>query len=274
VDRVVEELEWLNQVWGISRIRFRDPNFGFNRKLTREILMKVNERGVKMAATVEGSLEVMDDPLIALMAEAGVKVITTGIETADAACLESIGQKIKVNAILAKKIAYADSLGIHVYGTFVIGAPEESWETVTRTIAYARSLPCECGFTVMTPFPGTPMYYRALEEGLLDREMTYEKWNSYQPTVRSRFLTARDLGLARLWARLELIIPYRLYRARKAGTAELLKTHVRLLPRRLALHCVRAAVAWRRWKGSPPVQVPEAVASRHIEKIPLTAKDN
>lgn len=89
-------------------------------------------------------------------------------------------------------------MGIHVYGTFVIGAPEESWDTVKRTIEYSKTMTCECTFTVMTPFPGTPMYFRAIEEGLLDKEMTYEKWNSYEATVRSRFLTASDLSLARL----------------------------------------------------------------------------
>ncbi|HZO90092.1 MAG TPA: radical SAM protein [Chthonomonadaceae bacterium] len=271
-DRVVAEMEWLNKTWGITHWRFRDPNFGFNRKLVREILTKVIERGVKMEATVEVSLEVVDDPLIELMAKAGVKTITTGIETADEECLESIGQKIKINEILGKKIAYADSLGIHVFGTFVIGAPEESWETVQRTIEYSKTMPCECAFTVMTPFPGTPMYYRALQEGLLDKEMTYEKWNSYEPTVRSRFLTASDLGLARLWARLELVIPYRLHWARKSGWKAVLRTQIHLIPRRLALAYVRAAVAYRRRKGSPTINVPSSIADRHIEKIPLTLR--
>lgn len=271
-DRVVDELAWLNKNWGIYKIRFRDPNFGFNRKLVREILTKILERGVKMAATVEVSLEVVDDPLIELMAKAGVTTITTGIETADADCMDSIGQKIKINEILAKKIAFADSLGIHVYGTFVVGAPEESWDTVERTIAYSKQMTCECAFTVMTPFPGTPLYFRALQEGLLDKEMTYEKWNSYEATVRTRFLTADDLSLARLWARLELVIPYRLHWARKSGAMSLLEAHLKLIPRQIALRVVRAMVAWRRWKGSPTINVPSAIADRHIEKIPLTLK--
>ena len=268
-DRVVDEMEWLNKTWGIHRWRFRDPNFGFDRRLAREILTKVIERGVKMEATVEVSLEVVDDLMTALMAKAGVKTITTGVETADAACLASIGQKIKVNDILAKKITLADSLGIHVYGTFVIGAPEESWETVERTIAYAKTIPCECGFTVMTPFPGTPLYYRYLQEGLLKKEMTYEQWNSYQATGRSRFLTTDELMLARLWARLELIIPYRLRKAKKAGVARLWSAQLRLLPHRLALFYVRARVAYRRRRGAPIVSAPVGIAHPRIEKIPL-----
>ena len=272
-DRVVEEMAWLNKTWGIHKWRFRDPNFGFNRKLVREILTKVIDQKIRMDATVEVSLEVVDDPLIELMAKAGVRTITTGIETADADCMDSIGQKIKINETLGKKIAYADSLGIHVYGTFVVGAPEESWETVQRTIDYSKTMSCECTFTVMTPFPGTPMYFRALQEGLLNKEMTYEKWNSYEATMRSRFLTADDLSLARLWARLELVIPYRLHWAAKSGSAEVFKTHLKLIPRRLALLWVRWEVGRRKRKGSPTIQVPSSIANRQIEKIPLSVKD-
>lgn len=273
-DRVIEEMEWLNKTWGIHKWRFRDPNFGFNRKLVREILTKVVERGIKMSATVEVSLEVVDDELIKLMAKAGVKTITTGIETADEACMDSIGQKIAINDKLLQKIALADAEGIHVYGTFVIGAPEESWDTVQKTIDYSKGLKCECAFTLMTPFPGTPMYFRGLEEGLLDREMTYDKWDSYTATVRSRFLTTDDLTLARWWARLELVIPHRLHWARKAGGSELLKTQIKLIPRRIALAYVRAAVASRRRKGSPTVNVPTAIADRKLEKIPLSLRSS
>jgi radical SAM superfamily enzyme YgiQ (UPF0313 family) len=220
-----------------------------------------------MEATVEGSLECMDDPLIELMGKAGVKVITTGIETADEACLASIGQKIRVNEILAHKIAYADSLGIHVYGTFVVGAPEETWDTVRRTIVYAKEVPCEAGFTIMTPFPGTPMYYRALKEGLVEQGMSYTKWNSYEATMRTYGLSRMDLTLARLWARLELIIPYTHRRAASGTAMKRLKTEAKLLPRRLALLLVRGAVAWRR-RFSKPLP-PRPTERSVIEKIPL-----
>ena len=267
VERVLSEMEWLNQTWGITHWRFRDPNFGFDKKQARELLTQIIERGIKMEATVETSLECMDDSLIELMAKAGIKVVTTGIETADEECLSSIGQKIKINDILAKKISYADSLGIHVYGTFVIGAPEESWKTVERTIAYSKTIPCECAFTVMTPFPGTPMYYQALKEGLLEKEMTYEKWNSYEATVKSRFLTPEELSLARLWARLELIVPYRRYYAKKTG-ANRLKEEIKLTPHKLALFGVRLLVGMKKRKANAASSLPELKHDKLV-KTPL-----
>ena len=272
VDRVLSEMKWLNETWGITHWRFRDPNFGFDRVQVRELLTKIIDNGIRMSSTVETSLECLDDSLIELMAKAGIKVITTGIETADEACLASIGQKIKINDILAKKIAFADSLGIHVYGTFVIGAPEESWETVKRTIDYSKTIPCECAFTIMTPFPGTPMYYQALKEGLLEKEMTYEKWNSYEATVKSRFLTPQDLTLARLWARLELIIPHRRYMAKKMGKS-VLGNEINLIPRRIALIGVRMMVWLRKRQSGAAISASSLTDPQAIIKTPLHWKN-
>jgi hypothetical protein len=132
-----------------------------------------------------------------------------------------------------------------VYGFFLIGAPEESWDTLRRTIAFARDLGCECTTTTMTPFPGTPLYWRAIRENLLPKEMVYNNWGSYTATVRSYHLTLRDLQAARLWVRLETIIPYRLAQARKEGMRRVLRTHFDHLPHYVVRQGLRAYVWWR-----------------------------
>jgi hypothetical protein len=111
------------------------------------------------------------------------------------------------------------------------------------------------------------MYYRALKEGLLAEGMVYTRWNSYEATMRTYGLSRGDLTLARLWARLELIIPYTLRRAATGSPTSRLRLEARLLPRRGALLLVRAAVAWRRRFARPvaPRHEPRAV----VEKIPL-----
>src|SRR5262249_61072036 len=118
-------------------------------------------------------------------------------------CMASIGQHVKINRILEGKLAICRELGIKVYTFFLIGSPEETWHSVRKTFTFARSLRTECTMTIMTPFPGTPIYWRALRENLLVRgqEMTYEDWNSYTPTMRTYKLDLGDLKRARPWAR-------------------------------------------------------------------------
>jgi magnesium-protoporphyrin IX monomethyl ester (oxidative) cyclase len=214
---VVDEIEYLNKTYGIYKIRFRDPNFGFNRKYARELCEAIIERGVKLEATVETSVEVFDEDNLSKMYEAGMRTITTGIETNDAECMASIGQKISVNEKLRERIDFCHKLGFHIYGTYCLGMPEETWATVRKTWMFAKELSVESGFTVLTPFPGTPMYWRALEEGLIPKEMRFSDWNSYTSTMRTNNLSTRDLDIARLWSRLETIIPYRRATAGKDG---------------------------------------------------------
>ena len=93
VDAVVDEIEYLNQTFGIYRVRFRDPNFGFNRQYARALAEAIIARGVKLEATVETSLEVLEEETLRKLFQAGIRTITTGVETNDAACMESIGQQ-------------------------------------------------------------------------------------------------------------------------------------------------------------------------------------
>jgi radical SAM superfamily enzyme YgiQ (UPF0313 family) len=115
---------------------------------------------------------------------------------------------------------------------------------------FANALDVESGFTVMTPFPGTPMYWRALEEGLLPRRMRYSEWNSYTSTMPTRFLSARDLDMARLWSRLETILPYRRRRAASRGAGALAAFYLRHIPHYLARQYCRAYVWVRRLIGA------------------------
>jgi radical SAM superfamily enzyme YgiQ (UPF0313 family) len=246
IDRVADEIEYLNTSLGIHRVRFRDPNFGFNRQYARRLAEALIARGITLSATIESSVEVFDEETLELLRRAGITTITTGVETNDPACMASIGQKIAVNDKLRDRIRLCHDLGFHVYGTYCLGTPEETWETVETTWRFANELDIESGFTVMTPFPGTPIYWRSIREGLLDKRMQFSKWNSYAATVRTYALTTRDLEMARWWARMETIIPYRYERARSAGRRALLDFY-----RRHAAHYVwrlvcRAYVAYRR----------------------------
>jgi radical SAM superfamily enzyme YgiQ (UPF0313 family) len=201
-------------------------------------------RGVKLEATVETSLEVFDEPNLRRMYEAGIHTVTTGVETNDETVMASVGQLISVNPKLRRRIAFCHELGYHIYGTFCLGLPEENWDTLRKTWEFANELDIECGFTVLTPFPGTPMYFRALEEGLIPKRMQYQDWNSYKATMPTYYLSPRDLDVARVWARLETIIPYRKKRAR--GTRERLAFYIKHAPHYVVRQGCRAYVHLRK----------------------------
>ena len=258
VDAVVDQLEYLNLTFGIHRVRFRDANFGIDRGYARALADAVIARRLRLDATIETSVEVFDDVTLRRMFEAGIRTITTGVETNDAACMESIGQKLKVNQRLRDRIAMCHAIGYRLYGTYCLGMPEETWDTVEKTWRFAIELDIESGFTVLTPFPGTPMYWRALREGLLGREMQFSEWNSYTATVRTYTLTTTDLNMARWWARMESVLAYRRKRALASGPLALIRFHGTHLPHYVWRTGCRLYVWARRRKPAAPLPQPSA----------------
>jgi anaerobic magnesium-protoporphyrin IX monomethyl ester cyclase len=243
--RVVDEIAHLQETYDITHFRFRDANFSYDRKLLKGVIAELKRRDLHIEATAELSLEMLDRPTLESMYEAGIRCILTGVETDDPDCMKSIGQNIKVNPLIQQKLEWCEDIGIKVYTFFLIGSPEESWDSIRRTVSFAKALGTESTLTVMTPFPGTPMYWRAINEGLLPKAMVYEKWNSYTATMRTYHLSLADLERARLWARLEIIIPYRLAQARQQGFGELARAYVRHLPHYAVRQALRTYVWWR-----------------------------
>jgi radical SAM superfamily enzyme YgiQ (UPF0313 family) len=243
--RVVDEIAYLQETYGITHFRFEDPNFAYDRRVVKAVVAELKRRGIYIEAAAELSLEMLDRPTLESMYEVGIRCVMTGVETADEACMKSIGQNIKVNPLIKQRIEWCEQIGIKVYGFFLVGAPEETWDSLKRTIAFSRELACESTMTLMTPFPGTPLYWRAIKEGLLPKEMVYERWGSYTATVRTYQLTLRDLQVARLWMRLETIIPYRLAQARKRGRNEVLRTYWWHTPHYVVRQALRTYVWWR-----------------------------
>jgi len=65
----------------------------------------------------------------------------------------------------------AKELGILVHGTFVLGLPGESAETIEETIRFARELdPYSIQVSLAAPYPGTELYEQAKREGWLVKE--------------------------------------------------------------------------------------------------------
>jgi len=244
-DEVLDEMQYLYRTYGVRHMRFRDPNFSANKPHLRAIANGMIERHLPIEAAAELSLELLDRELLELMLRAGIRTILTGVESDDPSCMASIGQHVKINRILEGKLAICRELGIKVYTFFLIGSPEESWHSVRRTFTFARTLRTECTMTLMTPFPGTPIYWRALRENLLVRghEMTYEDWNSYTATMRTYKLNLSDLKRARLWARLETYIPYTWSHVKNEPAQQKARGMLHLAPRVAVLGALRVYAA-------------------------------
>jgi radical SAM superfamily enzyme YgiQ (UPF0313 family) len=62
-------------------------------------------------------------------------------------------------------------LGIVIHGTFILGLPGETRETIEETIRFATQInPHTIQVSLAAPYPGTELYRQALDRGWLDQE--------------------------------------------------------------------------------------------------------
>lgn len=164
---VVRELEAIRDL-GLREVYVRDFTFGPTRKRALDLCDRVVEAKLGLRWSAECRIEVLDEPLLDRMREAGCDVILVGVETGDGAVAERLGKK-HVPDRTHRLLAHARALGIRTCGHFVLGAPEESRDATLRTIRYARELPLDyASFNLYAARLGTPLRDELARAGRLD----------------------------------------------------------------------------------------------------------
>jgi radical SAM superfamily enzyme YgiQ (UPF0313 family) len=105
--------------------------------------------------------------MLEVLRDNGLRLLLVGYESGSQRILNNIKKGLRVER--ARRFA-ADcrELGITVHGTFIVGLPGETAETIRETIRFAREVnPHTIQVSVAAPYPGTEMYRQARENGWL-----------------------------------------------------------------------------------------------------------
>lgn len=188
---VVEELRQLKARWGVTAVKFRDPIFTVNKRRTLALLDALKEADLGVTWGCETHLNVLDEALLARMAEAGCRLIQTGIETTDADVIKASRRKSAQESHQEAMLAACIRLGIKPAIYFIVGLPEDTPDGMRRSLAKARELPSAyVQITVCTPYPGTA-FYQDVEGQLLTRD--WEHLDQYTPVLGSPGYSSEDL---------------------------------------------------------------------------------
>jgi len=168
VDRVIEEIRYLSDRYGVRQIDVLDDNFTLDRERAREILERLAKDGPRVYINLQNGVRIdrTDEDLLGLMKDAGVFKIGFGIETAN----DEIRKGIRKGVDLEKAIRLtrvAKSMGMIASGFFMIGLPGDTLETMNETIEFAIKMnPQIANFAMCIPFPGTELFQEVKEEGV------------------------------------------------------------------------------------------------------------
>jgi len=152
---VVDEIRWQRDTYGIKRISFADDTYNINRKRCIEISEALIDAdlGVHWGASMRPDLVTKND--IDLYVRSGMSGLFMGMESGSPEILKGLTRKHDLDKT-RDLIAYAESLGVEVHCSFMLGLPDERESDMQATIDYAKSLAASSlGFHIFHPLPGS-----------------------------------------------------------------------------------------------------------------------
>lgn len=190
-ENVVDELEELSYKYGLKEVAFLDDIFMLNKKRAGMIADEIKRRDIDVSFIASSRVNNVDKRLLESLKDSGMSTLYCGVESGSQRVLDLMGKGITLKqAENAFKIA--KNVGIDVVGSFILGYPGETVEEMNQTIDFSIKLdPDYCQYSILTPFPGTPIYYELKHKGLLDTE----NWDKY--TVINSVINYEKLGLSK-----------------------------------------------------------------------------
>jgi radical SAM superfamily enzyme YgiQ (UPF0313 family) len=206
--RTVDEIEFLVHNYDVKAIRFMDPCFNMDVGRAEKICEEILNRRLNFYWTCEARAQKLTRRLIKKMKKAGCIRVEIGVETGDARLLESIGKGGCTLNDIRRAFRIAHEEGIPTCAFIMVGLPGETWETIQNTRKFLREIkPDYISISLVTPFPGTPLYEMAEQQGwLLTTE--WEKYTANDPVISLPEFNCDDMKKALMYLHDTMLAKY------------------------------------------------------------------
>jgi hopanoid biosynthesis associated radical SAM protein HpnJ len=165
VGHVVEEIAWAQKAFPeVREFFFDDDTFTDNAPRAEAIAKELGKLGVTWSCNAKPNVP---RETLKVLRDNGLRLLLVGYESGNQQILHNIKKGIRIE--FARKFTKdCRELGITIHGTFIMGLPGETRETIEETIRYAREInPHTIQVSLAAPYPGTFLYKQALENGWL-----------------------------------------------------------------------------------------------------------
>ena len=166
VGHVIEEIAWAKKAFPeVKEFFFDDDTFTDDLPRAEAIARGLGKLGVSWSCNAKANVPRAS---LKVMRENGLRLLLVGYETGNQQILYNIKKGMRID--VAKRFSKdCREFGVTIHGTFIMGLPGETQETIKETIEFAKEVnPHTLQVSLAAPYPGTFLYKQALEKGWLD----------------------------------------------------------------------------------------------------------
>ena len=163
IEHVIEEVKYVKEALPqVKEIFFDDDTLTDNLPRVEALAKELGKLGVVWSCNAKANvprktLEVLKDN--------GLRLLLVGYDSGNQKILHNIKKGLLVD--VAKRFSRdCRELGIVIHGTFILGLPGETRETIKETLEFAKEVnPHTIQVSLAAPYPGTFLYKQAKENG-------------------------------------------------------------------------------------------------------------
>lgn len=146
----------------VREFMFDDDTFTDDLPRAEAIAREMGKLGVTWSCNAKANVPY---ETLKVMKENGLRLLLVGYESGNQQILHNIkkGMRVETAREFTKN---CHKLGIKVHGTFIVGLPGETKETIRETINFAKDInPHTLQVSLAAPYPGTFLHKQATENG-------------------------------------------------------------------------------------------------------------
>ena len=166
VGHVIEEIAWAQKAFPqVKEFFFDDDTFTDDLPRAEAIAKELGKLGVTWSCNAKANVP---RETLKKLKDGGLRLLLVGYESGNQQILHNIKKGLRVE--VAKQFtADCHKLGIVIHGTFILGLPGETLETIEETIEYAKEInPHTIQVSLAAPYPGTFLYKQAVDNNWFD----------------------------------------------------------------------------------------------------------
>lgn len=166
VGHVVDEIRLAKQYFPqVREFFFDDDTFTDNLPRAEAIAKELGKLGVTWSCNAKANVP---RDTLKVLKDNGLRLLLVGYESGNQKILHNIKKGMLID--VAKRFTKdCHELGVVIHGTFILGLPGETKETIEETIKFATEInPHTIQVSLAAPYPGTFLHKQAVENGWLD----------------------------------------------------------------------------------------------------------
>ena len=169
VENIIKEMKFLKENYGVTYFQIADELFIFSKKRIFDFYQALKENNLKIKFICSARVDIFDEEMAVCLKESGCTFLNFGMESSDQQVLNLMHKNTTVEQnIEAAKITKKTGIGLGL--NFIWGNKGDSEKSLRDNVSLIKEYNTYDQIRTIrpvTPYPGSELYYEAVERGLL-----------------------------------------------------------------------------------------------------------